>query len=95
MIQLAAPNLLRPSTSVTDSRPMARAAMSQRSFCSRAGSAIQAVRADRKSSPRRMATSCFTVASGAEEAVTARERVDRKKAMVSSSNPRGRRRAEE
>ena len=38
--------------------------------------------------------SCFTVDSGAEEAVTARERVDRKKAMVSSSNPRRRRRAE-
>ena len=39
-------------------------------------------------SPSRMAMNCFSTEPGAEEAVTARERVERKKAMVSISNPR-------
>ena len=37
--------------------------------------------------PRVMASSCLSTEEGAEEAVMARDRVDRKKAMVSISKP--------
>ena len=87
MIQLAAPKRVCPSTKVTDSRAMAAAAISQRSRWVRLVSRSHTPSTTRAVSPSRMAMNCFSTEPGAEEAVTARERVERKKAMVSISKP--------
>ena len=67
---------------------MAAGAISQRSRWVRLVSRSHTPSTTRAVSPSRMAMNCFSTEPGAEEAVTARERVERKKAMVSISNPR-------
>ena len=86
-IQLTAPYLALPSTSVIPKRPMAPAAISQRIFCTRERSRRKSPSTRKNPSPRKMARNCLKRLPGALEAVTERERVERKKAMVSSSKP--------
>lgn len=66
---------------------MAAAAMSQRIFRTRSRSRRKTPVIRNRTMPSRMASSCLGTAEGAEEAVTARHREERKKAMVSISKP--------
>ena len=86
-IQLTAPYLRLPITSVMPSRPIAAAAMTQRIFCTRPRSRRKTPSTKKRTRPSKMARNCLKRLSGTLEAVTARESVERKKAMVSSSNP--------
>ena len=90
--QLRAPYLAwlrpsRPSTRVRPRRPMAPPAMSQRMDLTRSRSRRKSPSTTKSTSPSSSARSCLKREEGAEEAVTARERVERKKAMVSISKP--------
>ena len=87
MIQFFAPNTRLPSTSVTASRPMAAAAAIHRSRLTRFRSRRHRPAATNSPSPSTMAANCLTSDPGADDAVTARERVERKNAMVSISKP--------
>ena len=91
LIQLAAPYLMLPMTSVMPSSTMAAPAMSQRIFLARSRSRRNTPSTRKSTRPSTMAISCLKRAWGAEEAVTARERVQRKKAMSSISKPTRRR----
>ena len=86
-IQFFAPLRPVPSTRVAPSRQMAAAAMSQRIFFTRSRSRIKTPSTTKRASPSRMAANCLNSPPGFLEAVTARERVHRKKAMVSISKP--------
>ena len=66
---------------------MAPAAISQRIFRTRSSSRKNTPSTRKKMMPRVIASSCLSTEEGAEEAVMARDRVDRKKAMVSISKP--------
>ena len=77
VIQLVAPNLALPSTSVMPSRPMAPAAMSHRSFFTRSRSRRNSPSVRNSPTPRIIASSCLGRLPGTLEAVTARESVDR------------------
>ena len=66
---------------------MEAAARSQRFRWTRPKSRRKSPRVKKRPSPRITARSCLKRLPGALEAVTARERVERKKAMVSISKP--------
>ncbi|EJW98015.1 hypothetical protein EVA_13877 [gut metagenome] len=68
-------------------RPMAPAAISQRFFWTRSRFFKKRPSTTNNPIPRTMAKNCLKRLTAALEAVTARDRVQRKKAMVSSSNP--------
>ena len=87
LIQLVAPYFRWPSTSVMPSKPMAPAAMSQRSFFTRSKSRRKMPRVRKSARPSSTAKNCLGRDAGAEDAVTERESVERKKAMVSISKP--------
>ena len=86
-IQFTAPYLACPSASVMTKRPMAAAAMSQRTFRTRRRSRRKKPSTRNSTSPSKIAANCLIRLPGALEAVTARERVERKKAIVSISKP--------
>ncbi len=86
-IQLTAPYLELPISSVMPSRPMAAAAMSQRFFCTRLRSRRNSPSTRNSPRPSRMARNCLNRLPWALEAVMDRDRVERKKAMVSISKP--------
>ena len=87
VIQFLAPYLPVPMIRVRPSMPMAAAAMSQRICRARSRSRRNTPSTTKRASPSSRATNCLSRAEGAEEAVTARERVERKKAMISISKP--------
>ena len=87
LIQLVAPYFRCPSASVMPSKPMAPAAISQRSFLTRSKSRRKTPRVRKSPRPSSTAKNCLGREAGADDAVTERERVERKKAMVSISKP--------
>ena len=84
---MTAPYFRLPSTSVMPSKPMAPAAIIHRIFWTRLRSRRKIPSTRNSTSPSSTARNCFKRLPGALEAVTERDSVERKKAMVSSSKP--------
>ena len=72
---------------MTAARAMAAPAMSQRIFLARSRSRRKMPSTRKPARPMATHKNCLSSAPVLEEAVTARDRVDRKKAMVSISKP--------